>query len=421
LPIARCDAATGLKRFGFQTPNARETGAVTIHDDCFVESSEGAFDVSRIVMGRDDLFTAGPMIWIAIGVYASVLLLLSLYGFHRSYLLLVCARLRSRLSALRDGVPPIPLADLSDRVDLPRVTIQLPLYNEANVAVRLLEKVALIEYPPSRLEIQVLDDSTDETGQLLQPVIARLRARGLDVVYLHRTNRVGYKAGALDAGLAVAKGELVAMFDADFLPDADFLRRLVPHFQDPKVGMVQGRWGHLNRDESFFTRVGALMLDGHHVVENRVRQAAGWLFNFAGTGGMWRKSAIATSGGWQHDTLTEDLDLSLHGQNVVAPAEPRIGRARRGGTVGDVRSAVGKMPALPLGPVAVIAALGLIRGAGDAEPEALIQPLEHAVLRDRHRIEVGLGVGAAGAAREREGRRRHALEPGHERTHTAVL
>jgi cellulose synthase/poly-beta-1,6-N-acetylglucosamine synthase-like glycosyltransferase len=259
--------------------------------------------------------------------------LLSLYGFHRSYLLLVCARLRTRLSALRDGVPPIPVTRLGDGdgLALPYVTIQLPLYNEANVAVRLLEKVALIEYPRARLEIQVLDDSTDDTGLLLQPVIARLQARGLDVVYVRRTNRVGYKAGALDAGLAVAKGELIAMFDADFLPDSDFLRRLVPHFEDPKVGMVQGRWGHLNRDESFFTRVGALMLDGHHVVENRVRQAAGWLFNFAGTGGIWRKSAIETSGGWQHDTLTEDLDLSYRAQlqgwkfvyreNVVVPAE----------------------------------------------------------------------------------------------------
>jgi cellulose synthase/poly-beta-1,6-N-acetylglucosamine synthase-like glycosyltransferase len=270
-------------------------------------------------------------LWALVGPYALVLLLLSVYGFHRSYLLMVCARLADRLRALRDGVPPLPAAGIRQRDDLPRVTIQLPLYNEANVVVRLLDCVAKIDYPPARLEIQILDDSTDETGRLLEPAIARLRAAGLDVVYLHRTNRVGYKAGALDAGLAVAKGELCAMFDADFLPEPDFLRRLVPHFDDPRVGMVQGRWGHLNREETMFTRVGALMLDGHHVVENRVRHAAGWLFNFAGTGGMWRKRAIESAGGWQHDTLTEDLDLSYRAQlagwrfvyreDVVVPAE----------------------------------------------------------------------------------------------------
>jgi hypothetical protein len=153
----------------------------------------------------------------------------------------------------------------------------------------------------------------------------------LDVVYIHRTDRTGYKAGALDAGLTVAKGELVAIFDADFLPQPDFVRALVPHFFDPKVGMVQARWGHLNRDLSLLTRVQALMLDGHHLVENRARAAAGWLFNFSGTGGMWRKAAIGDAGGWQHDTLTEDLDLSYRAQmrgwnfvyreDVVTPAE----------------------------------------------------------------------------------------------------
>jgi cellulose synthase/poly-beta-1,6-N-acetylglucosamine synthase-like glycosyltransferase len=274
---------------------------------------------------------AGPVVWTFVGLYALVLLALAVYGFHRSYLLLVCARLANRLRALRNGVPALPVEGIGERNDLPTVTIQLPLFNEASVAVRLLECVSKIEYPLASLEIQVLDDSTDETGRLLQPTIARLQAAGLDIVYLHRSNRVGYKAGALDAGLKVAKGELIAMFDADFLPEPDFLRRLVPHFTDPRVGMVQGRWGHLNREESFYTRVGALMLDGHHVVENRVRHAAGWLFNFAGTGGMWRKSAIETSGGWQHDTLTEDLDLSYRAQlagwkfvyreDVVVPAE----------------------------------------------------------------------------------------------------
>jgi cellulose synthase/poly-beta-1,6-N-acetylglucosamine synthase-like glycosyltransferase len=279
-----------------------------------------------------NLWVSGAAVWWVGGLYAGVLSLLAVYGFHRSYLLWVWRRLRARLRGLRDdGPPPIPPGGLEDRGDLPVVTVQLPLYNEANVAVRLLESVAAIEYPRARLEVQVLDDSTDETPQLIAPVIARLRALGLDVVHLRRSDRVGYKAGALDAGLAVAKGELVAMFDADFLPDPDFLRRMVPHFGDARVGMVQGRWGHLNREDSIFTRVGALMLDGHHVVENRVRFAAGWLFNFAGTGGMWRKAAIASSGGWQHDTLTEDLDLSYRAQlqgwrfvyrdDVVVPAE----------------------------------------------------------------------------------------------------
>jgi cellulose synthase/poly-beta-1,6-N-acetylglucosamine synthase-like glycosyltransferase len=264
-------------------------------------------------------------------LYLGVLALLSLYGFHRSYLVGKCVQLRDRLRRLASGIPPLPRERMRAGGTLPVVTVQLPLYNEATVAPRLLEQVALLEYPRDRLEIQVLDDSTDETCDLLAPLIERLRRQGLDVVYLHRRDRVGYKAGALDAGLKVARGELVAMFDADFLPEPDFLRRVVPHFDDPRVAMVQGRWGHLNREETVLTRVGALMLDGHHVVENRVRAAAGWLFNFAGTGGIWRKAAIADSGGWQHDTLPDDLDLSYRAQlrgwkfvyreDVVVPGE----------------------------------------------------------------------------------------------------
>ncbi len=260
--------------------------------------------------------------------YFGVLLLLASYGLHRSHLVLTCLRLRKKLAT--KNIPEIPAG-----ADLPHVTVQLPLFNEATVAVRLLDHVARIDYPRNRLEIQVLDDSTDETGMLVRAAIRRLAADSatadLDVVYIHRVDRTGYKAGALDAGLTVAKGELVAIFDADFLPQPDFVRALVPHFFDSKVGMVQARWGHLNRDLSLLTRVQALMLDGHHLVENRARAAAGWLFNFSGTGGMWRKAAIADSGGWQHDTLTEDLDLSYRAQlagwkfiyreDVVTPAE----------------------------------------------------------------------------------------------------
>jgi cellulose synthase/poly-beta-1,6-N-acetylglucosamine synthase-like glycosyltransferase len=271
------------------------------------------------------------MYWILCGAYFAVLLLLAMYGLHRSHLVWTCLRHQKKLDALKNSVAPIASEGIETRSDLPHVTVQLPLYNEATVATRLLDQVAQVEYPRDRLEIQVLDDSTDETRALVRGHVERMRDAGLDVTYLHRVNRVGYKAGALDEGLKVAKGDLIAVFDADFLPQPDFLRAVVPHFEDATVGMVQARWGHLNRGHSLLTRVQALMLDGHHLVENRARMAAGWLFNFSGTGGMWRRAAILDAGGWQHDTLTEDLDLSYRAQlagwkfvyreNVVTPAE----------------------------------------------------------------------------------------------------
>ena len=249
---------------------------------------------------------------------------LSAFGLHRLHLVLLCRRNRARIVSAQ-------LTSPMEERELPRVTIQLPLFNESTVAIRLLRSVATMDYPADKLEIQVLDDSTDETAALTKREVERLAATGLDVVYIHRTNRVGYKAGALDEGLTVAKGELVAIFDADFLPQPDFVRAIVAHFKDPKVGMVQTRWGHLNRDVSVLTKVQALMLDGHHLVENRARFGAGLLFNFSGTGGMWRKEAIHSAGGWQHDTLTEDLDLSyraqmagwkfIYRQDVVSPSE----------------------------------------------------------------------------------------------------
>jgi cellulose synthase/poly-beta-1,6-N-acetylglucosamine synthase-like glycosyltransferase len=264
-------------------------------------------------------------------LYAAVLAVLSVYGIHRSYLVYKVRQLRPRLAELKKGVPALPESSLTPGGQLPLVTIQLPLFNESTVVHRLLDAVAGIEYPRDRLEIQVLDDSTDETTDLARRHVENLRDAGLDIVLLHRVDRVGYKAGALDAGLKLAKGELVALFDADFIPPRDFLRAVVPHFDDPKVAVVQARWGHLNRSHSILTRVAALMLDGHHLIENRVRAAAGWFFNFAGTGGIWRKDAIADAGGWQHDTLTEDLDLSYRAQllgwkfvyreDIVTPAE----------------------------------------------------------------------------------------------------
>jgi glycosyltransferase involved in cell wall biosynthesis len=268
-------------------------------------------------------------------VYLAILAVLAVYGGHRSFLVWKCWQLRKRLDELKAGLPPVPLEAFAEPEKLPYVTVQLAIYNEATVAPRLLEYVRRLEWPRSRLEIQVLDDSTDETYALMEPHIRRMRAEGLDVAYVHRTDRTGYKAGALDNGLKTAKGELLAFFDADFMPQADFLRTLIPHFLDPaegsRIAMVQGRWGHENRDHSMLTQVSALMLDGHHLVENRIRAAADWLFNFAGTGGIWRKEAIVSSGGWQHDTLTEDLDLSYRAQlagwkfvyreTAVVPAE----------------------------------------------------------------------------------------------------
>lgn len=278
--------------------------------------------------------------------YFAVLLLLAMYGIHRSHLVLTVLRLRKKLATMEAEHRPLSLD--ADPDTLPHVTIQLPLYNEATVVGRLLEETAKMAYPRHKLEIQVLDDSTDESRQLARAKVESLRKNPpalpagvradwqgpLDMVYIHRVDRTGYKAGALDAGLKVAKGELVAIFDADFVPGSEFLGALVPHFlgnENEKIGMVQARWGHMNRDLSLLTRVQALMLDGHHLVENRARAAAGWLFNFSGTGGMWRKVAIAQSGGWQHDTLTEDLDLSYRAQmagwkfvyrgDVVTPAE----------------------------------------------------------------------------------------------------
>jgi glycosyltransferase involved in cell wall biosynthesis len=257
-------------------------------------------------------------------LYFAVLLLLCSYGVHRAHLVWLCVRHRKDLRAALTRVH-VP----EER--LPVVTVQLPLYNEATVVERLLDAVARFDYPADKFEIQVLDDSSDETEALARRKVQELCDRGLDAVYLRRPNRVGYKAGALEYGLESAKGTLVAIFDADFIPQPEFLRAVVGDFEDEKVGMVQTRWAHLNRDESLLTSVQALMLDGHHMVENRARFGSGCMFNFSGTGGIWRRAAIESAGGWQHDTLTEDLDLSYRAQlkgwrfiyrpDVVTPAE----------------------------------------------------------------------------------------------------
>src|SRR6476619_4563673 len=199
------------------------------------------------------------------------------------------------------------------------------------VADRLIASVCAIEYPRELLEIQVLDDSTDETRGIAEAAARRLAAEVVDIKYLHRADRSGYKAGALEAGLKQARGEFIGIFDADFLPSSDFLTRVMPQFADDKVGMVQARWGHINQDYSLLTKIQSILLDGHFVLEHGGRYRAGRFFNFNGTAGVWRAVAIADAGGWQHDTLTEDLDLSYRAQlrgwrfvflaDLIAPAE----------------------------------------------------------------------------------------------------
>jgi len=209
------------------------------------------------------------------------------------------------------NVKPIPKRDVS--TDL-AVTIQLPLYNELYVVERLINAVCKIDYPKDRLEIQVLDDSTDETVQICARIVKEKSKEGFDIKQIHRNNREGFKAGALKEGLKTAKGEFIAIFDADFIPQKRFLKETLSFFTDKRIGMVQTRWEHLNGDYSILTKAQALALDGHFVIEQAVRNKAGFFINFNGTGGIWRKSCIVDAGNWEGDTLTEDLDLSYRAQ-----------------------------------------------------------------------------------------------------------
>jgi cellulose synthase/poly-beta-1,6-N-acetylglucosamine synthase-like glycosyltransferase len=244
--------------------------------------------------------------------YFAILGVLSFYGLHRFRMVYLYYRHRSNRPCMT--ARPVG-ADWPRRWrGWPHVTIQLPIYNEKYVVERLIDAVAAMDYPRERLEIQVLDDSTDETGEIARAAVARHAAAGLSIHYLHRKERTGYKAGALAAGLKQARGEFLAIFDADFLPPADFLRRTVPHFADRNVGMVQTRWTYVNRHYSLLTEVQAVLLDGHFVLEHGARSGAGLFFNFNGTAGVWRRAAIEEAGGWEHDTLTEDTDLSYRAQ-----------------------------------------------------------------------------------------------------------
>jgi cellulose synthase/poly-beta-1,6-N-acetylglucosamine synthase-like glycosyltransferase len=261
-----------------------------------------------------------PAETLTLAAYFFVLIILAFYGWHRYYLVYMYMRNRDKQPTAGPQLSPLPV-----------VTIQLPLYNEMYVADRLIESVCGIDYPRELLEIQVLDDSTDETRGIAETAVRRFASQGVDIKYHHRTDRTGYKAGALEAGLKVARGEFVAIFDADFLPSSDFLLKIMPHFSGPRVGMVQARWGHINQDYSLLTKIQSILLDGHFVLEHGGRNRAGCFFNFNGTAGVWRRAAIDDAGGWQHDTLTEDLDLSYRAQlkgwkfvfvpDLVAPAE----------------------------------------------------------------------------------------------------
>jgi cellulose synthase/poly-beta-1,6-N-acetylglucosamine synthase-like glycosyltransferase len=253
--------------------------------------------------------------------YFVVLILLASYGVHRYMLVyLYYKHKKNRTTEPRHFFS-----------ELPTVTVQLPMFNEQYVAERLLDAICRLDYPREKLEIQVLDDSTDETVNVVRTLVERYAALGQPITYHHRTNRHGFKAGALEEGLKTAKGEFVTIFDADFVPPADFLLRTIHHFTDPTIGMVQTRWTHINRNYSFLTEVEAILLDGHFVLEHSGRARSGVFFNFNGTAGVWRRKTIEDAGGWQHDTLTEDTDLSyraqlkgwkfLYLQDVECPAE----------------------------------------------------------------------------------------------------
>lgn len=259
------------------------------------------------------------------GLYGIALLFLFCYGLMQVHLVYQYLKAKRSEREPRPRVPSVPLSDC------PMVTVQLPVYNEKYVMERLIDAVARFRYPKDRLEIQVLDDSTDETVEIVARKVEEWRRQGVNIVQIRRDNRQGYKAGALQEGLARAKGRLIAIFDADFQPEPDFLEKTIPAFDDARIGMVQTRWDHLNKRYSLLTHVQAFLLDAHFSIEQVARNACGYFINFSGTGGVWRRECIDDAGGWHSDTLTEDFDLSYRAQlkgwkfryleNVGAPAE----------------------------------------------------------------------------------------------------
>src|SRR3954471_5512575 len=238
-----------------------------------------------------------------IAVYLFILITVALYGSHRYVLVYLYIKHRNKVYQ--------PKAMFEQ---LPRITVQLPMFNEDMVAERIIGATCAIDYPLDRLEIQVLDDSTDHSADIARKAVEEMAAKGYPIKYIHRTNREGYKAGALAEAMKVATGEFIAIFDADFLPPKDILYNCINYFTEEKVGMVQVRWDHLNRNASLLTKSQAIFLDGHFVIEHTARNRSGRFMHFNGTAGVWRRSTIIDGGGWQHDTLTEDLDLSYRCQ-----------------------------------------------------------------------------------------------------------
>lgn len=260
---------------------------------------------------------------IVLGAYVLALIVLSIFGLYGLVMVFYYLRLKPHDPRLPDQI---------DDDDLPVVTVQLPVFNERYVVQRLVDAVCELDYPREKLEIQLLDDSTDDTVELSRKIVEEKRTLGFDIQLLHRTDRTGFKAGALKEGLAVARGEFISIFDADFIPSQNFLRDTIPHLvNDPGVGMVQARWEHINSDYSLLTRVQAMALDAHFAMEQQVRNRARFFINFNGTAGIWRKACILDAGDWHSDTLTEDLDLSYRAQlrgwrflylnSVTVPAE----------------------------------------------------------------------------------------------------
>src|SRR6266705_1064407 len=262
-------------------------------------------DLTKTASNISPLYRLDAFDWTVLILYFTILLTLSIYGAYRIKQVIDFWRYR--------GFVPEPKSHFSES-ELPPITVQLPLFNEMYVVERLLKAITEIDYPRNLIEIQVLDDSTDETMKIAEAAVAKYAQEGFDIHYIHRSDRTGFKAGALANGLKTAKSELLAIFDADFVPKPDCLRKLVDFFTDPLVACAQMRWAHINGSYNLLTRLQTIMLDGHFVVEQTTRNRSGNFFNFNGTAGIWRREAIEMSGGWQHDTLTEDTDLSFRAQ-----------------------------------------------------------------------------------------------------------
>lgn len=275
-----------------------------------------------------------PLLIVTVAAY--VLVSLALFCFAANLVLFTTRVWRATWAQRRSSGEPTRASDMEGPdlalvSDAPRVTVQLPIFNELYVAERIIDAAAQLDWPRDLLQIQVLDDSTDETSIVIEEKVAALRADGLDISHLHRTDRTGYKAGALGEGMKTATGDYIAIFDADFVPEPDFLRQTIAAFDSDDVAFVQARWGHLNRDHSWLTRFQAIALDAHFLIDQANRGAAGYWFNFNGTAGVWRAAAITDAGGWNADTLTEDLDLSYRAhikgwrarfcEDVCVPAE----------------------------------------------------------------------------------------------------